>query len=88
MLQIRADYLLRQISNKLGAAENYRILTGSQIQSADLRIIASLLDQNALRVVIDSTFSLYDISKAHERSETHHAVGKIVVQVCWGCCPV
>ena len=32
-------------------------------------------------MVIDSTFSLYDIAKAHERSETHHAVGKIVVQV-------
>ncbi|KAJ1491658.1 hypothetical protein T484DRAFT_3115435 [Baffinella frigidus] len=52
------------------------------------RILPVDLPQDQLRVVIDSTFSLYDISKAHERSETHHAVGKIVVQVCWGCCPV
>jgi len=81
VLQIRADYLMRQISSKLGAAHNYHILTGSQLQSSDLRIIASLLEQDALRVVLDSTFSLYDIAKAHERSETHHAVGKIVVQV-------
>ena len=67
VLEVRADYLVRQISNKLGAAENYHILTGSQLKSGDLAIIASLLEKETLRVVIDSTFSLYDIVKAHER---------------------
>jgi len=81
MLEIRADYLFRQISNKLGAAENYHILTGSQIRSSDLKIISSLLEEGTLRVIVDKTFSIYDIIKAHEYSETHHAVGKIVLQI-------
>ena len=48
VLQIRAEYLVRQISSKLGAAQSYHILTGSQLQSSDLRIIASLLEQASL----------------------------------------
>jgi len=81
VLEVRADYLVRQISNKLGAAENYHILTGSQLNSHDLRIIASLIDRRTISVVIDSAFSLYDIVKAHERSETHRAKGKIVIKI-------
>ena len=81
VLEVRTDYLVRQISNKLGAAENYHILTGSQLNSSDLKIIASLLDKQTLKVVIDSTYSLYDIERAHLRSETHRARGKIVVTV-------
>jgi NADPH:quinone reductase-like Zn-dependent oxidoreductase len=81
VLEVRADYLVRQISCKIGAAENYHILTGSQLNSHDLRIIASLIDRRTLSVVIDSAYSLYDIVQAHERSETHRAKGKIVVKI-------
>lgn len=81
VLQIKTDYLFRQISNQLGASENYHILTGSQILSSDLRIIASLLDKGLLRVVIDRAFSLYEIAEAHKHSESHHAAGKIILQV-------
>ena len=81
ILQIKADYLFRQISNKLGVEESYHILTGSQILASDLPIVASLLEKGILRVVIDKVFNLTEIQKAHELSETHHAVGKIVVRV-------
>ena len=80
-LQYRADYFLRQAFNSIGAAKNYHILTGSQILSSDLRIIASIFEKGLIRPVLDSVHSLYDICRAHERSETHHVVGKMVVQV-------
>jgi len=80
-LQYRADYFLRQAFNSIGAAKNYHILTGSQILSSDLRIIASIFEKGTITPVLDSVYSLYDIAKAHEKSETHHAVGKLVIQV-------
>jgi hypothetical protein len=52
ILQIKADYLLRQISNKLGVEENYHILTGSQILASDLPIVANMLEKGILRVVV------------------------------------
>ncbi|EKX46510.1 hypothetical protein GUITHDRAFT_70530, partial [Guillardia theta CCMP2712] len=78
---IQADYFMRQISNRIGAAQNYHILTGSQLQSSDLKIIASLLEEGTLKVVQEKSFSLYDIALAHELSETRHAVGKIVIEI-------
>jgi len=80
-LQYRADYFLRQAFNSIGAAKNYHILTGSQILSSDLRIIASIFEKGTISPILDSVYSLYDIAKAHEKSETHHAVGKLVIQV-------
>ncbi len=49
--------------------------------TADLDILAGWVHDGVLKPVIDSIFSLDDVSKAHERSETLHAVGKIVLQV-------
>jgi NADPH:quinone reductase-like Zn-dependent oxidoreductase len=80
-LQYRADYFLRQAFNSIGADKNYHLLTGSQILSSDLRIIASIFEKGTVRPIIDSVYSLYDIAKAHEKSETHHVVGKLVIQV-------
>ena len=57
------------------------LCAGMQLKSGDLAIIASLLEKKTIKVVIDSTYSLYEIDKAHQRSETHRARGKIVVQV-------
>lgn len=47
----------------------------------DLQILADWAEQGQLRSVIDSEFTLDEIRAAHERSETGHAVGKIVVNV-------
>ncbi len=47
----------------------------------DLQILAKWADEGKLRVVIDSIFSLNQISEAHQRSQTERAVGKIVVRV-------
>lgn len=48
---------------------------------ADLDILSGWVRDGRLKPVIDSVFSLDDIRKAHERSETLRAAGKIVVQV-------
>lgn len=47
-----------------------------------LKELADLMEQGNLRSVIGSTFPLSEkgIYKAHELSETHHAVGKIVIK--------
>jgi len=49
--------------------------------TADLEILADWVRDGVLKPVIDSVFSLDDVRKAHERSETLRAVGKIVLQV-------
>ncbi len=51
--------------------------SGSQLEK-----LAELADQGKLRAVIDSTFWLNEegIRQAHEKSETHHAAGKIVLR--------
>jgi NADPH:quinone reductase-like Zn-dependent oxidoreductase len=48
---------------------------------AELEEIAALVDRQQVRVVIDSVFPLQDAARAHERSQTRHACGKIVLQV-------
>ena len=52
------------------------LCAGMQLKSGDLAIIASLLEKKTIKVVIDSTYSLYEIDKAHQRSETHRARGE------------
>ena len=70
-LQYRADYFLRQAFNTIGAAKNYHILTGSQILSSDLRIVASLLEKGTIRPIVDSVYSLYDIAKVSLSKLSH-----------------
>ena len=50
-------------------------------KAADLQLLADWMEAGKLRVVIDSTFPLEDVRKAHERSATERAVGKIVIDV-------
>ncbi|MBZ5985287.1 NADP-dependent oxidoreductase [Leuconostoc gelidum subsp. gasicomitatum] len=49
----------------------------------DLAILADAITDGALEIVVDSVYPLTTdgIRAAHERSETHHARGKIVVKV-------
>lgn len=48
---------------------------------AQLEEIAALVDGGQVRVVIDSVFPLQEAARAHERIQTRHACGKIVLQV-------
>ncbi len=52
-----------------------------QANSEQLSKIANLIDLGKLKIEIDSVFRLDDIVQAHERSESGHARGKIVIQV-------
>lgn len=45
----------------------------------DLDTITQLIDEKKLVTYIDSEFTLDDIALAHQRSETHKAIGKIIV---------
>ncbi|QEA58191.1 NADP-dependent oxidoreductase [Leuconostoc koreense] len=49
----------------------------------DLSILASYIAKGELQIVVDSLYPLTTdgIQSAHERSETHHARGKVVVQI-------
>jgi NADPH:quinone reductase-like Zn-dependent oxidoreductase len=48
---------------------------------ARLREIASLINKDMLRVIIDSEFKLEEVKKAHERSESGRARGKIILRI-------
>lgn len=41
--------------------------------------LADLLAVGDLKVKVDQTFPLEDVSKAHEAVETHHVSGKVVL---------
>ena len=43
--------------------------------------IATLIDSNELKVEVDSVFRLEDVAKAHEKSESGHTRGKLVLQI-------
>lgn len=43
--------------------------------------LGQMIEQGKVKSVIDSVFALADTAKAHERSESRHARGKIVIRV-------
>ncbi|HSR51596.1 MAG TPA: NAD(P)-dependent alcohol dehydrogenase [Acidobacteriota bacterium] len=47
----------------------------------DLRLLNSFIQSAQLRPVIDSTFELEDIAQAHQRSESGHVTGKVVIRI-------
>lgn len=49
--------------------------------AADLDMLAGWVNQGAMKPVLDSVWPLSDVQKAQARSETLHAVGKIVLRV-------
>jgi len=49
--------------------------------ASDLQLLADWVSEGKLRPIIDSVFSLDQIKDAHLKSQTEHAVGKIVVKV-------
>jgi NADPH:quinone reductase-like Zn-dependent oxidoreductase len=52
-----------------------------QWRPEQLRTLSVLLETGALEVRIDSVYPLADVASAHERSESGHAEGKIVLEV-------
>ncbi|MEJ2691783.1 MAG: NADP-dependent oxidoreductase [Candidatus Thiodiazotropha sp.] len=52
-----------------------------QANSGQLSEICNLIDSGDIKVEVDSVFRLDDIAKAHEKSESGHTRGKIVIQV-------
>lgn len=52
-----------------------------QPNAAQLTELASLIDAGKIQIIIDSVFPLQDLAKAHEKSESGHSRGKIVIQV-------
>ncbi len=58
-------------------------VSATQVRSSGEQLVklARLLDNGTVRVVIDSTFSLADARKAHERAAIGHIQGKIVLTV-------
>lgn len=58
-------------------------ISATQVRSSGTQLaeLANLLDSGKIRVVVDSTYSLADTRKAHERAEKGHIQGKIVLTV-------
>ncbi len=52
-----------------------------QANPEQLSKISNLIDSGNIKVEIDSVFRLEDIAKAHEKSESGHTRGKIVIQM-------
>lgn len=58
-------------------------VSATQVRSngKQLNELAELIDQGAIRVILDSQFKLSDAQKAHERASKGHIQGKIVLTV-------
>lgn len=69
------------LAAKLGLPGRHGIFFSMKPDSAGLKQINQWVEEGKLRTIIDSTFSLDDIKKAHERSQSNRARGKIVIQV-------
>lgn len=52
-----------------------------QKNKKDLDAITQFIEENKLKTHIDSEFNLQDVGLAHQRSESHRAVGKIIINV-------
>lgn len=68
----------QEIADSYGVRQALMWVRGSREQ---LEKIGQLVDTGQLRPVIDSIFPLREAARAHERSQTGHARGKIVLQV-------
>ena len=66
---------------KLGLPGRHGIVFTMKSDSAGLKQINQWINEGKLHSIIDSTFTLDDIKKAHERSESKRARGKIIIQI-------
>lgn len=63
-------------------SQGYRATTAQVVPSGErLRQIASMIDAGQLQVFVDSVFPLEDVAAAHQRSESRHARGKVLLSI-------
>jgi NADPH:quinone reductase-like Zn-dependent oxidoreductase len=73
--------MVSTLAAKLGLPGRHGIFFSMKPDSAGLKQLSQWVQEGKLHTIIDSAFSLDDIKKAHERSESSRARGKIVIQV-------
>ena len=79
-LEFGALAMIRSLWLKLFSRK--RLVIGvSGETAADLEVLAALAATGQLKPVIDSTWKLDDIALAHERAQSRHKAGAVVVQV-------
>ncbi|QMU27503.1 NADP-dependent oxidoreductase [Adhaeribacter radiodurans] len=71
------ENLTSQINEKGITAKNYLVHSSG----ADMEVLANLLEQRILKPVIEHTFPLEEMAKAHEQIETGRTRGKVVLTV-------
>jgi len=69
---------LKETVESYGVRQTLMWVQGNRAQLED---IGRLVDAGQVRPVIDSVFPLSQVGQAHQRSQTRHARGKIVLQV-------
>lgn len=70
--------LFQSITNAV--TKKYRIISGvAKIKADELQFLTKLIENGVLKPVIDSIYSLSEIQKAHERAESGHKRGNIVI---------
>lgn len=69
--------IIQSILSKLTRKKAKLILLNKN--KRDLDILTQFIDEKKLKTHIDSEFSLQSITLAHQRSESHRAVGKIII---------
>lgn len=72
-------FLPNEIKSWLGT-KKYKFIV-VRPSTEDLNTLRALIEQGKLKTVIDKTFSLEEIDKAHAYSETMRAKGKIVITI-------
>ena len=73
-----------QLTAQQQQTPNKTITTGwLDTNGKDLTTLADYITKNQLQIVVDSIYPLTTegMRAAHQRSETHHARGKIVVEI-------
>jgi len=78
------EFGVREIFQSLITAKSSgkRVVIGVNGDSQDdLNYIANLLERGEIRAVIDATYALHDIAKAHARVESRHKRGSVVITV-------
>lgn len=69
-----------QVDLKMVFFKNLSILGSTMGSKADLLRIVDLVERGKLKAVVDSTYSMDELPKAHERLESREAFGKVIVK--------